>query len=330
MTHPIEHPQSCWSIILAGGNGERTRPFIEQWLGSPRPKQFCSFVGTRSLLQHTWDRADQVTLPMHKVTVMAQDHRQHAWSQMDSQREGKIILQPQNKDTGAGIFLPLTYVRKWNLEGTVILQPADHFVFPEDRFIESLRRMIGATEQFPNRAILLGASPTDLEQEYGWIQPGWTLGWSEGSCVKEVAQFVEKPNLSTAQSFLASGGLWNTLILAAKVNTLWQLGWKCFPQMMGYFEELYRAIGTPREGLILQVIYRFLPSCNFSQDLLEQCPDRLGVMELGHVLWSDWGHPERIAATLQEIGKEPNFPARCLTGRRVQRKAQTPCEEVRS
>jgi len=330
MTHPIDRPKSCWSIILAGGNGERTRPFIEQWLGSPRPKQFCSFVGTRSLLQHTWDRADQVTLPNHKVTVMAQDHHQQVWSELGDHREGKVILQPQNKDTGAGIFLPLTYVRKWNPEGTIILHPADHFVFPEERFVEALKRMVSATDQFPNRAILLGVPPTDLEQEYGWIQPGWTLGWSGGSCVKEVSQFVEKPSLPTAESFVASGGLWNTLILAAKVKTLWQLGWKCLPQMMGYFEELYLAIGTPREGLILQAIYHCLPSCNFSQDLLEHSPDRLGLMVLRNVLWSDWGHPERIAATLQEIGKEPNFPSHCLTENRGQRKALTHCEGVGS
>ena len=47
------HP--LWSIILAGGEGERTRPFIEQWLGGHKPKQYCTFVGKRSMLQHTLD-----------------------------------------------------------------------------------------------------------------------------------------------------------------------------------------------------------------------------------------------------------------------------------
>jgi len=45
--------KALWSIILAGGEGERTRPFIERWLGYHRPKQYCSFVGNRSMLQHT-------------------------------------------------------------------------------------------------------------------------------------------------------------------------------------------------------------------------------------------------------------------------------------
>lgn len=47
-----------WSLVLAGGEGERTRPFIKEWLGYHKPKQFCSFVGRRSMLQHTWGRAD--------------------------------------------------------------------------------------------------------------------------------------------------------------------------------------------------------------------------------------------------------------------------------
>lgn len=31
-------------------------------------------------------------------------------------------------------------------------------------------------------------------------------------------------------------------------------------------------------------------------------------MELQKVLWSDWGHPERILETLQTVGIQPIFP----------------------
>jgi mannose-1-phosphate guanylyltransferase len=60
---------NVWSVILAGGEGERLKPFIRQWLGHERPKQYCAFVGTRSMLQHTLDRADQITPPEHKVSI---------------------------------------------------------------------------------------------------------------------------------------------------------------------------------------------------------------------------------------------------------------------
>jgi mannose-1-phosphate guanylyltransferase len=60
-----------WSIILAGGEGERLRPLMQRWLGQHKPKQYCTFVGTRSMLQHTLDRADQISDPEQKVTVIA-------------------------------------------------------------------------------------------------------------------------------------------------------------------------------------------------------------------------------------------------------------------
>jgi mannose-1-phosphate guanylyltransferase len=46
-----------WAVILAGGEGERMRAAITSWLGTHRPKQYCSFVGSRSMLEHTVDRA---------------------------------------------------------------------------------------------------------------------------------------------------------------------------------------------------------------------------------------------------------------------------------
>ena len=65
-----------WSIILAGGEGQRTRPFVERWLGAHRPKQYCCFVGKRSMFQHTIDRADQLRAGAVQEGVVArpQEH----------------------------------------------------------------------------------------------------------------------------------------------------------------------------------------------------------------------------------------------------------------
>ena len=63
----------AWSVILAGGEGERTRSFIEKWLGYHKPKQYCAFVGRRSLFQHTVDRADRMVSPQRRVVVVAED-----------------------------------------------------------------------------------------------------------------------------------------------------------------------------------------------------------------------------------------------------------------
>ncbi|TKS59515.1 MAG: mannose-1-phosphate guanylyltransferase [Nitrospira sp.] len=67
-----------WSIVLAGGEGKRLAPMIKRWLGEERPKQYCAFTGTRSMLQHTVDRADCLTVPEQRVTVVGAHYQEEA------------------------------------------------------------------------------------------------------------------------------------------------------------------------------------------------------------------------------------------------------------
>ena len=89
---------------------------------------------------------------------------------------------------------------------------------------------------------------------------------------------------------------------------MWEVGWQCFPEMMPLFERYGESVGTSKEENVLESIYEVMPARNFSSHLLERLPQRVAVMELRGVLWSDWGKPERILGTLQGIGKQPAFP----------------------
>jgi mannose-1-phosphate guanylyltransferase len=287
---------------------------IKQWLGYHKPKQFCTFVGTRSMLQHTWDRADRLTAPQQKITVVTRPFRQEVWSQFEDRRTGQVLVQPRNCDTAAGIFLPLTYIRAQNPQATVVLYPSDHFLFPESPFIDTVRHAMGAVEFLTDRVILVGVTPTYLELEYGWIYSGCQVGLSHGTPVYAVNAFLEKPERTHAQAAMEAGALWNTFVLAAKVETLWKMGWCCFPDLMALFERLGRHIGSSKEGRVLESIYHTMPRKNFSSDLLQQIPDRVGVVELRGVIWSDWGRPERIVDTLRALGKAPAFSLHGLHG----------------
>ncbi len=301
-----------WSIVLAGGEGERTRPFIEQWLGGHKPKQYCTFVGNRSMLQHTLDRADRLVRPDHKVTVVGRNHREFLNKAVEGDTSGHVIVQPRNCGTAAGVFLPLTFVRAWDADATVVIFPSDHFVFPEARFIETVRRGIRASHFLQDRLILFAVSPSHPELDYGWINLGGVLGWSSGSCIRLAGSFLEKPSPNEALQAMASGALWNTLVMVAKVTTLWKLGWENLPVMMERFERLGTRIGTVHENETLHEIYRDMPVLDISRELLQRIPEHLGVMEFEEVLWSDWGQPERIVQTLKTLGKEPAFPSDIL------------------
>jgi len=301
-----------WSIILAGGEGTRMTSLVRRWLGRHIPKQYCTFVGTRSMFQHTLDRAARLTPRDRIVTVVAQGHRSEGLSQLDGRGGSTMLFQPTNRDTAAGVFLPLTYIRARDPQATVVLYPSDHFVYPEEQFLEAVRRTARIAELQSDRVTILGVAPDRLELDYGWIQPGESLPDLPGEPVKTVHSFLEKPDASEADSALRAGALWNTLVFAANLDLLWRLGWECLPDMMPLFERLSDAIGGPEEGRVLKAIYREMPTKNFSSDLLQRVPEKLAVAELTGVLWSDWGKPERIAETLRRIDRQPAFPLNCL------------------
>jgi mannose-1-phosphate guanylyltransferase len=304
--------ENVWSIVLAGGEGERLKPFVLRWLGRHRPKQYCTFVGTRSMFEHTLDRATLVASPKRTVVVAARHHRHEMPDQPFAHRPHTLIEQPNNRDTAAGIFLPLSYIRAHDPHALVVIQPSDHFIYPEQRFVATVRQSVAWTQTMPDRLLLLGVQPDRLETEYGWIRRGAQLNGTPSSPVHAVSSFIEKPGLSQADTALRDGGLWNTLVITATVDALWQAGWTCFPDLMSLFEWLCSAWGTPDESAVIEDIYRDMPKHNFSSHLLQQIPERVAVMELTGLLWSDWGKPERIAETIRRIGKTPAFPLDCL------------------
>jgi len=304
--------QNVWSIVLAGGEGERVRPLVLRWLGKHRPKQYCTFVGTRSMFQHTVDRAIRVATAERTVVVAADHHRSYTGDQLRKRPIGKVIHQPKNCDTAAGIYLPLSFVRARDPRALVVIHPSDHFIYPENRFLTMLRQAAAAADESPKHLLLLGVQPDRLETEYGWIQRGTKLHGSPGYPVYTVASFLEKPEPAQADAVMRTGGLWNTLVLTATLETLWEAGWTCFPEMMPLFERVAESWETPNESAVITDVYRQMPTHNFSSHLLQQLPDRVAVMELTKLLWSDWGKPERIAETIRRIGKTPTFPLSCL------------------
>jgi mannose-1-phosphate guanylyltransferase len=91
------------------------------------------------MFQHPLDRTDRFTVPEHKVTLIGRTHQREARAQFTPREAGKLIVQPANRDTAAGIYLALTYVRAQDPQAMVVLYPSDHFVYPADRFLEVVR-----------------------------------------------------------------------------------------------------------------------------------------------------------------------------------------------
>ncbi len=306
-----ENLEGPWSVILAGGEGQKLKPFIQRWKGKHIPKQYCSFVGSRSMLQHTLDRADQISHPTKKITVIARSHQLEAIKHF-SHNSGKVVIQPANRDTAVGIFFPLTHIRAIDPEATVVIFPSDHFICPVEPLFDAVRAAVNSVDHIPKVMVLLGVVPDTQEQDYGRIYPGPTLGIARGHHVRAIQAFLEKPNPVQIQKVITYGARWNTLILTAKVVTLWEIGKRIFPEMIDLFEKWQATIDTRHECSVLKEIYQLLYPQNFSTELLQKVPEHLAMIEMTNMIWSDWGHPDQIMESLQRIGKKPAFPLTIL------------------
>lgn len=306
--HKSRISEQLWAIILAGGNGERIRTLTDRWKGKHIPKQYCAFVGMRSMLQHTLDRAEVLVKRDHERILIARTHRCEAQSQLADYWTGSVIVQPANRDTFPGIFLPLTHIYAQDKNATVVIYPSDHFIYPKKKFAQVIVSAAQAVEDLPDKLLLIGVPADSPEREYGWICPGSEI-WQSGKYIAyEVERFLEKPLHADAVDAMACGGLWNTFIMVVKAHTLWQLGWNYFPEIMTLFERLLNAVGSCHESDVLESIYEVMPAQNFSTGILAQAADQIGVMPMNGVLWSDWGREKRIVETLFNLGKRPNFP----------------------
>ena len=298
----METRGNLWTIILSGGDGERLRSFVQRILGCERSKQYCAFVGTRTMFQHTVDRASLLGPLERLVTVVAKSHVGRGWVGRKHVPKGKLIAQPSSRDTGPGVFLPLAYVRRQDPDASVVILPSDHFVYPESLFIQRIRSAVEAAEAFPDRVVLLGAFPEKLDADLGWIELGASLCSSLNPSVSGVFCFTEKPATDEAERVMKAGGLLNTLVIIARLNALWTLGRHHFPETIALLEHAAKAFDTDREDAVLQQVYQKMPSWNISADLLGRTAANLAAMELDGVQWSDWGKPERILDTLRRMG----------------------------
>jgi len=311
--------KNCWAIVLAGGEGVRMWGVAKDWRGQFCPKQYCAFVGSRTMLEHTLDRAREVVSPEQIVTVIGRGHRAYLGPN-HARIPGRIVEQPLSRGTFAGVFLAATYILAVDPSATLLVLPSDHFVHPESCFIEDLLRLLVTAELLPDRLVLLGARAEAPEPEYGWLEPGQAVPGAT-SPLRTLASFREKPSCFEARHYFSRSFLWNTMVVAAKGATLWDIGEEQLPRVVNRFSALQEVLRASYVGEVsrsldgievlasLGRLYNDFPTADFSSGLLQAATSRSVVMEMDpRVEWSDWGRPERIEQSLTRLGLAPRLP----------------------
>ncbi len=272
-----------WVIVLAGGAGRRLGTLTADALGRRVPKQFCALKGERSLLQMALARANR-RAPRERQLVVVNEAHEYWWSrELSGLPPENVVVQPADRGTAVGLFLPLLSLRRRDPRAEVVVLPSDQFFSREDVLADALESASGELDRHPGRVLLLGAEAYRPDPELGWIE----FGSADGAArAHPVAAFREKPSADEARRLFERGALANCLILVATLRDLVALYENLSP-LPEEFRELGREEKVTRDRLAR--VYDRLQPLDLSRDLLEAAPDRLMVLPLAGCGWSDLG-----------------------------------------
>jgi len=298
----MEKTDHRWGIVLAGGEGKRLQEFIRKRYGAERPKQYSAIIGKRSMLRHTLDRVEKIILPKHLQIVVARKHSKYLPEVLKEREMKAVLFAPENRESAASIYLALSHIYLRDPEAMVVLFPSDHFIGEEDRFLKYVELAISFSNEHPNYVVLLGIKPTEANTDYGWIEPSKKYLHHQGSRFSKVVCFREKPDIQTAQELYNKGWLWNSLVLAAKCDTLVKMYRQHLESIYDAFKKSRVFYGTDDEEQFVVQAFAKIPLKNFSKSILEEIADSLYVLRAEGILWSDWGNKAQVMKDLDSLG----------------------------
>lgn len=254
------------AVIIAGGSGTRLWP-----LSTPDyPKHLLKINSDdRSLLQHTYDRARQMT---DKIFVVSEKgHIDHVKEQLPELNEEAFIVEPIRRGTANCIIAALALIGKHHDQDEVIaFYHADHYIRDTAGFVHSFKIATEASDA-NKRIILVGVEPTYPATGFGYIEKGELF--DEQTSVYNVNSFKEKPDFDNAKHYFESGKyLWNGGYFVASINTFKQKMQAYAPELLSSYEKLCEA----GEAEYSQV-YESLASNAIDYALIEKVKDLLVV-----------------------------------------------------
>ena len=204
-------------IILAGGGGSRLFPLSRTCY----PKQFLKVGDEQSLLVQTVKRFLSLVKPEDIVIITNQAYLHHVQAELTfcKAQAAHIVLEPAGRNTAPAIALAARYCideLKVSEDEVLFITPSDHIIQGSKQFSEALEkaRQLAAA----GKLVTFGIKPDKPETGYGYIQAGSAC---QGAYV--VQAFQEKPDLETAQKYLAAGNYyWNSGMFAFTVSCIMQ------------------------------------------------------------------------------------------------------------
>jgi mannose-1-phosphate guanylyltransferase / mannose-6-phosphate isomerase len=276
-------------VVLSGGSGTRLWPLSRELY----PKQLLPLVGKGTMLQETLARLAGVKDVGAPIVVCNESHRFLVAEQLlqADVKPQAILLEPAGRNTAPAITVAAMAAAdespaagKGHSEPVLLILPADHVIRDVAAFQAAVA--VGRKAAEKGKLVTFGVVPTKPETGYGYIRraPG---GESTGAF--PVAQFVEKPDLATAQRYLDSKEyFWNSGMFMFRAATVLDELRKLAPPI---YEACTRAYTAAKHDLDFTRLaadeFKSCPSDSFDYAVMEMTQH--GVVVPLDAGWSDVG-----------------------------------------
>lgn len=276
-------------VIMAGGSGTRLWPLSR----AGYPKQFLVLTDSgQTLFQEAIGRVRALQAPdidvASPLTVANEEHR---FLVLDQMRElggtpGRVLLEPVGRNTAPAVTFAALEAMLDGRDPVLVVKAADHTVTDLAACTKALQQAV--REAASGRVVALGIQPVRPETGYGYIKSA-----AAEAGAARIAQFVEKPQLATAERYLAEGGYhWNSGIFVLKAS-VWLDALSSFrPDIAEATRAAFQARATDQAFVRPdKALFAAIPSESIDYAVMERCPGsrfdtRMVPLDAG---WSDLG-----------------------------------------
>lgn len=255
------------AVIIAGGMGTRLWP-----LSTPTyPKHLLTVNGdNQSLLQQTYQRAEQVADTVYIITE--QSHAHHVSEQLPELDEANIVVEPARRGTASCMLAALVRIKQnHDANEPIFILWADHYIRDLSGFKHSISTAAAIAKR-EQRIVLIGIEPDYPATGFGYIEKGELYDYE--NFVFNVQSFKEKPEFEVAKQYVKSGNyLWNCGYFIATLSTFEDHMKRFAPELSKCYMELQST--SNEEGF--NTCYLSLDSANIDNALVEKADNLLAI-----------------------------------------------------
>lgn len=269
---------SCF--VMSGGVGSRLWPLSRE----DYPKQFHDLAGHGSMLVSTVRRLKarpEGETPIHLIASERHAERVRADMAGIDLAGGRAIFEPLGRNTAAAVAVAAIETIEAHGDGLVLVVPSDHEITTEKQFWETVEK--GTSAANAGRLVVFGITPSQPETGYGYIE-----ATGEGD-VRDVARFVEKPDLQAAKAYVAAGTFfWNAGIFLFRAGAMRAAFRRHRPEIWETAARAFAAAAREVSGTYLpHGLYSAIPSVSIDYAIMENASSI--AMVPASFRWSDLG-----------------------------------------